>query len=130
MLPVDPNPVDIIQKERIEELIQSVRFSRTILSQSGLMRAYLRYFVRRHLALTVLKDHPNLFPTDEQIKQWVDQNNSISDCLSMDDVRFKLAVQPACLLWARQQWNHLLSSLFLSQKTDLINQLFTSKGQG
>ena len=37
----------------------------------------------------------------------------------MDDVRFKLAVQPACLLWARQQWNHLLSSLFLSQKTDL-----------
>ena len=55
MLPVDPNPVDIIQKERIEELIQSVRFSRTILSQSGLMRAYLRYFVRRHLALTVLK---------------------------------------------------------------------------
>ena len=70
MLPVDPNPVDIIQKERIEELIQSVRFSRTILSQSGLMRAYLRYFVRRHLALTVLKDHPNLFPTDEPRKMF------------------------------------------------------------
>ena len=119
MLPVDPNPVDFIQKEKIDELIESIRFSRTILNQSGLMRAYLRYFVRRYLALIVLQDHPNFFPTDEQIKQWVDQNNSASDSLTKEDVRFKLAVQPACLFWARQQWSHLLGSLFLSQKTEL-----------
>ena len=116
---IDPQPVDFIHKENIDELIASIRHIHGILSQSGLMRPYLRYFVRRYIAVFVLADQPSIYPTDDHVSKWIEQNSTSHNDLSLQDARFKLAVQPACLYWARKQWGHLLGSLYLSQKSDL-----------
>ena len=119
LLPVDPNPVDVILEAHINDLIKRIGASRQTLAQSGLLRPYLRYCVKLHLATSVLSEHPNLYPSDEEVHKWTNDTNSMHHGLSFQDVKLKLAVQPACLSWARDQWHHLLGSLFLSKKGEL-----------
>lgn len=117
--PVDPNPIEIISAEHVDELLATIRESYLTLSQSGLLRPFVRYFLRRTLAISVLSTKPSLYPSDEVITKWINDNKSNHNSLSDRDLRLKLAVQPACSYWARQQWGHLVNSLYLSKKSEL-----------
>ena len=119
MAHVNPNPVEIIGEEQVDELLVSVRDSYSTLTQSGLLRPYVRYFIRRLLALSVLSSEQSIYPSDEEISSWINKNNSNNGVLDFKDARLKLAVQPACSYWSRQQWGHLLGSLYLSKKSEL-----------
>ena len=119
MVPADPNLAEFIGGQQVEALLADIRISYSTLFQSGLLRAYVRYYIKRLLALSVLSTETNLYPSDDDIVKWISDNSLENNPQIFSDVKIKLAISPACSFWARHQWGHLVGSLFLSKKSEL-----------
>ena len=119
-VPSEPDPNLWLTDERREQLRQLTTSARPLLTQAGLWRATLGYWVREQASLQAKWD-----PLDEKEcidaleKKW--RESTPSDRQNFDPLmlRAKLRVAPAAARWSREQWSHRLDSLFLQSKSQL-----------
>ncbi len=117
---IEPDPKRWLTKERRNDLHDQISCSRMLLKQSGLLRAFLGYWVRWQASLEAEWDaEAETEKINSLQKRWEERNSLSEESFTEEELRTKLRVNPASMIWAREQWGHRLESLYLEKKHQL-----------
>lgn len=118
--PIEPDPHTWLTEERLEGLKRQTTSARHILTQAGLWRATLSYWVREQASLEACwESEDEQRKLDELEEKWRSRTPADLQKLDPDTLRAKLRVTPASSRWSREQWGHRLDSLYLQSKSQL-----------
>ena len=118
--PLDPDPTDWLNTQRLQRLEADLFAARTTLAVGGLLPKVLDLWLRQQLA--------DEAPWSSEARQeaivareadWREKVKPEKFGLHEEEVAIKLAVAPGCESWAEAQWSHRLETLFLLRKDQL-----------
>ena len=116
----DPDPTEWFTAEKKSKLVSQLSDQSSFLRQSGLYIPYIRYWVKLELSsLAPTPDDAEQVLIDEQVKEWIGNNQQQADLLFNSEIKAKFSVSPALSRWTNQHWSHLVEKLYLSRKSHL-----------
>ncbi len=117
--PNEPSPKDWLTKDRLEKVNSIIHPAFDLLSESGLVRGVLAYWIRSELSLEI--EELNQSEKEEfkiSFEKWSQMNSSASE-LSVEQIRKRIRVSIATSKWSSQQWSNRLETLYLYRKESL-----------
>ena len=120
MLHLEPEPSQFLTNEITSEAINIFGPIQSLLCQSNLLKPLIRYWIRTKVAQQ--SDWQASVNSDfiaELTQKWIDKNKNIANQMSFEDAQIKVIVAQSCSHWARSNWDHLVSSVYLERKNSL-----------
>ena len=115
--PDHPSPQDWLRSTDIDSLSDQISLILPLLIQTATLTPVLEYWIRREISNSykLTEKQVEINSLHDDWSKGMEQKSLKTKCLQ--NLVRKIAVNFACMAWARDEWGHMIESIYLENKS-------------
>tara|TARA_B100000674_G_C37634072_1_gene820223 strand:+ start:24 stop:779 length:756 start_codon:yes stop_codon:yes gene_type:complete len=117
--PDHPSPQEWLRSTDIDSLSDQISFILPLLIQTATLTPVLEYWIRREISNSYKLTKKQQLEINSLHDDWSKgmEQRKFEDKMPIKSRKEKIAVNFACMAWARDEWGHMIESIYLENKS-------------